>query len=141
MNKFDNILKQYITELNVDPKAVGQNLGNKIGTPDQQTQNALKVLGAVAQSGDKDPIHQKLIQVINPETKETFGDIFKSESEKTQALERLTKMGIPIGSVQKEETPNQTETQNTEDEQKTPINKPTQSVGSSTSYGGQLQGI
>jgi hypothetical protein len=137
MSKFDNILKQYITELNVDPKTVGTSIGNKIGTPDQQTQNALKVLGAVAQSGDKDVIHQGLIKVIDPEAKEKFEDIFKSESEKTQALERLQKMGIPIGSVQKEETPQQT--QNTEQEAQQ--NKPTQSVGSSTSYGGQLQGI
>lgn len=130
MDKFDNILNQYITELSIDPSTVGRSIGSKIGSADTQTKNALEVLSAIGQSADKDPIHQNLIKVINPETKEKFADIFKSESDKIQALERLKNMGIPIGNVEGEKPENnQSNTQQSKD------NTETSSIEKSTSYG------
>jgi hypothetical protein len=131
MNKFDNVLKQYITELNVDPTNVQKSLGSKLGNPDQQTKNALDVLGAIAGSGDKDPIHQGLIKVLDPNQKEKFHEVFTNEADQAKALERLTSQGVPIG--QQQQSPDQENQNQDQQKQKNPTTP--SSLSSSTGSG------
>jgi hypothetical protein len=139
MNKFDNVLKQYITELNVDPKNVQQSLGSKLGNPDQQTKNALDVLGAIADSGDKDPIHQGLVKVLDPNQKEKFHEVFTNEADQAKALERLTSQGIPIGQQQSPDQNNQNNQDQNKDQQKQK-NPTTPSPLSSSTGSGPVDG-
>lgn len=147
MNKFDNVLKKYITEVNVDIDALKKQVGQKLGNVSQQVGTGLDVVQAIGTADQKDPVQIGLTKLFDPNSKEKFSDIFKNPSDQTKAIEFLTQRGFPIGSQtnpQQQKTTTQQQTTNmqktspesTENTEENPT-----SYGSSTSYGGKLQGV
>jgi hypothetical protein len=147
MNKFDNVLKKYITEVNVDIDAIKKQVSQKLGNVSQQVGTGLDVVQAIGTADQKDPIQTGLTKLFDPNSKDKFSDIFKSPSDQTKAIEFLTQRGFPIGTqdnTQQQKTSTQQQSTNM---QKTTPNStekteenPT-SYGSSTTYGGKLQGV
>jgi hypothetical protein len=140
MSKFENVLKKYITEVNVDLDAIKKQIGPKIASSGQQVENGLKVLNAFGTSDQDDPVQIGLTKLFfQPDSKESFSDVFKNPSDNAKAIEFLTKLGFPI------KTPTQqqkTATQQQPNTQKQTPTSSTEDTGESpTSYGGKIQGL
>jgi len=140
MSKFENVLKKYITEVNVDLDAIKKQIGPKLASSGQQVENGLDVLKAFGTSDQNDPVQIGLTKLFQPDSKESFSDIFKNPSDQTKAIEFLTKRGFPIGTpTQQQKTATQQQPTNTQ--KQTPTSSTEDSGESPTSYGAKLQGL
>jgi hypothetical protein len=141
MSKFENVFKKYITEVNVDLDALKKQVGQKLGNASQQVDTGLDVLQAIGTSDQNDPVQIGLTKLFQPDSKESFSDIFKNPSDQTKAIEFLTKRGFPIGTTPTQQQKTATQQQPTNTQKQTPTSSTEDTGESPTSYGGKLQGL
>jgi hypothetical protein len=95
MNKFDNLLKKYISEetITFNTDAIGDALG-KMNLPPKEKQGLSDTMSAIAKAQDPDKLHAKLTDIFDPETDTDFNSL--SEAEKAQILDRMRDKDVPI---------------------------------------------
>ena len=142
MSKFENVLKKYITEVNVDLDAIKKQIGPKLASSGKQVENSLEVLKTIATSDQDDPVQIGLTKwLFQPDSKESFSDIFKNPSDQTKAIEYLTKRGYPTATTPTQQQKTATQQQPTNTQKQTPTSSTEDTGESPTSYGGKLQGL
>jgi hypothetical protein len=138
MNKFDKVLKQYLNEdqQTFDPQKIGDALA-KMNLPANEKKGLANTMGAIADAENPDPLHVKVADILDPNTKTDITSL--NDSEKTELLNRLKNKNVPIKDAQdnNQQKPNQNSAQ--QQQQKTPTSNSTSysapQIQGSTSYG------
>ena len=146
MSKFDNVFKKYLKEDQVtfDPAKIGDALRD-MSLPTNVKKGLADTMGAIADAENPDPLHAKVSDILDPNTKTDFTSL--TDTEKTELLDRLKNKDVPIKDAQSnQQNPNQNAAQ--QQQQKSPTNASaatsygvSSNKSSSTTQGGNLQGI
>lgn len=126
MNKFDNIIKNFLTEgdLSLTPSVINTAQKGLQSVP-SNVKDALASISNIIDPNNANPLHKKLSDILDPSTKTDISVLNDQESQEAIAL--LTKAGFPISlNNNKEEE---------EDKKDIETSEPnTMSTSSSTSY-------
>ena len=123
MNKFDNIIENFLTEgdLQLTPNVITATQKG-LKTAPSNVQDALKSIAGALDPQNANPLHKKLSDILDPTTKTNIKDL--NDQEVKEASELLTKAGFPLAL-----------NSNTEEEKEVKTAQPnTMSTSSSTSY-------
>jgi hypothetical protein len=140
MSKFDNLFNKYINEetITFNTDTIGNAL-SKMTLPQKEKEGLAATMGAIADTQNVDPLHSKISKILDPDDKTDIMSL--SDSEKTELLNRLKTKNVPVEDAENnQEKPNQNSAQ--QQQQKSPTSYGVSSKSNSSStQGGNLQGI
>lgn len=95
MKKFENIIEKFLTEadLQLTPNVISSTQKG-LQTAPKNVKDALSSIAGAIDPQNANPLHKKLSDILDPNTKTNFKDLNDQESK--EAIEMLTKAGFPL---------------------------------------------